>query len=174
VTVISKSGHDNGTRPATASRSTPPGYDHLSTAKGDNFMAAPAQPAAYIRVARAGGPDDLAVQRQQDAMLRAAARLGWPAPAVYTDTGTAGWNQPGSALAVLADDIRAGRRDAVIALDLAAISRATSDVRAFLDLCARHGVGLYQPDGQIIPAAVVPFLTAASDETASLRPDRMH
>ena len=76
-------------------------------------------------------------------MLYAAAALGWPAPALYTDTGPTGCNRPGSALAALTDDIRAGRRDAVITANLARISRTTSDVTTFAALCASHGVTLH-------------------------------
>jgi DNA invertase Pin-like site-specific DNA recombinase len=102
--------------------------------------ATPAQPAAYIRVASAGSPDDLPVQQQRHTVLSAAAALGWPAPTVYTDTGTPGWDRHGSALATLAGHIRAGQHDAVITADLARISRTPGDLAAFHALCHEHGV----------------------------------
>ncbi|HEX4062056.1 MAG TPA: recombinase family protein, partial [Streptosporangiaceae bacterium] len=83
--------------------------------------ATPHQPAAYLR-ARATSPDDLAIQRQRHAVLSAAAALGWPAPTVYTDTGTTGPDRPGSALATLESHLRTGHHDAVITADLARIS----------------------------------------------------
>lgn len=113
----------------------------------------PARPAAYVRVARAGSPDDQVVQQQQATVLRSAAALGWPAPAVYADTGPTGWDRPGFALATLTSDIQAGRCDAVIIADLARISRTTGHVAAFVALCASHGVSVHTlTDGLIDPA----------------------
>jgi len=68
----------------------------------------PARPAAYIRVACAN-PDDLAVQRQKHAVLRAAGAIA------------------------------NGQHDAVITHDLARISRRTADIVAFARHCAGHG-----------------------------------
>jgi DNA invertase Pin-like site-specific DNA recombinase len=113
----------------------------------------PARPAAYVRVTRADSLDDQVVQQQHATVLRAAATLGWPEPAVYADIGTTGYNPPGSALATLTDDIQAGRRDAVITADLARISRTTSHLGGFTALCASHGVTLHTlGQGPIDPA----------------------
>jgi hypothetical protein len=59
----------------------------------------PRRPAAYLRSATATSADDQAIQRQRREVLSDAAALGWPAPTIYTDTGTPGWDRPGSALA---------------------------------------------------------------------------
>jgi DNA invertase Pin-like site-specific DNA recombinase len=92
-------------------------------------------------------------------VLSAAAALGWPAPTVYTDTGTTGPDRPGSALATLASHIRAGHHDAVITADLARISRTPSQAAAFAGLCASHVVTLHTLDHGPITPAVLSLLT---------------
>jgi hypothetical protein len=53
------------------------------------MTATPRRPAAYLRVAaRAITTPDRSIQRQRHEVLSAAAELGWPEPAVYTDAGT--------------------------------------------------------------------------------------
>jgi DNA invertase Pin-like site-specific DNA recombinase len=122
----------------------------------------PAEAAAYVRVARADSPQDPVIERQQAAVLRAAAALGWPVPVLYTDTGRTGWNRPGSALDTLTVDIAAGRRDGVITADIARISRTASHVTAFAELCASHGVALHTlTDGSTGPATAA-FTTSIS------------
>jgi hypothetical protein len=86
---------------------------NLPQSGGEGWIAAmtatvPARPAAYLRTAHAGGSDQ-AIQRQRRMVLRAAEGLGWPEPAVCADTGRSGWNRPGSALATLTAEIRAGK-----------------------------------------------------------------
>ena len=102
--------------------------------------SAPLHPAAYIRVADADSADDVRVQRQRAAVLSAARERGWPEPAVYTDTGPCGWQQPGSDLTRLAADISRGQRDAVITADLYRISRTLADTAGFAEHCASHDV----------------------------------
>jgi hypothetical protein len=102
---------------------------------------APAWPAACIRVDRVGTPGDQAVQQQRRAVLAAAARLGWPQPAVCTGTGRPGWNRPGSALDRLTAAIRNGGHDA------ARISRATGYVTAFTEHCARNHTTVITANG---------------------------
>ena len=126
----------------------------------DETRATPARPAAYIRVASAGSPDDPAVQQQRQRVLSAAAELGWPEPAVYTDTGT-GWHRTGPALATLAGHIQAGHHDAVITCDLARISRDVAGVAAFHDLCTSHATTLHTVTDGPVTADTLPILASS-------------
>jgi len=102
----------------------------------------PAQPAAYVRVARAGSEHDLAIQRQQREILSAAAARGWPEPTLYTDAGVPARQRPGPALTCLADAITKGQHDAVLTCDAARISRNPAHVEAFARHCASNGTAV--------------------------------
>jgi DNA invertase Pin-like site-specific DNA recombinase len=119
------------------------------------MTSTPHQPAAYLRSAAATSADDQVIARQRHEVLSAAAALGWPEPVIYTDTGRAGWNRPGSALAT---HIRDGQHDAVITFDVARISRSLSEAAAFTSLCASHGGTLHTLNHGPITPATLPIL----------------
>lgn len=101
--------------------------------------------AAYLRVST----DEQAVsglglgdqRRRCDGM---AASKAWPDPEVYADEGVSGTKEPNErpALAHLLAEVRAGRIDAVIVLDLSRLARKTMYVLSLVEEFRRYDVAL--------------------------------
>ena len=104
------------------------------------MITRPRRPAAYICADRASGGPTLA--SRQLAVAEAACQRGWPAPAVYADTGDPSLTDDCSpALATLVSAITSGRHDAVIVSGLASISRGPAYLLPrLLHPCTEHGV----------------------------------
>ncbi len=109
--------------------------------------------------------------------MSAARERGWPEPAVYTDTGSCGWQRPGSDLARLAANIGRGQRDAVITADLYRVSRTPTGAAGFAEHCASHDVALrtvYDTHGRTARSSLHAYdrqqqQTTGPDDTAAHR-----
>ncbi|WP_214322054.1 recombinase family protein [Nonomuraea sediminis] len=99
-------------------------------------------PAIYTRTA-AGSADVCA--RQEEVCRDLIRQLGWPSPAVYTDTGHPG----GSSYQRLIADITAGHIDAVVTFDLARFHRDHAALEAFLSTARAHEVTVHTVTGDI-------------------------
>jgi DNA invertase Pin-like site-specific DNA recombinase len=149
---------------ATVNAITPTVDDDRSERTESMPASVPLRPAAYIRVADARSTQDVGMLSQREALVAAACERGWPEPAIYADTGRSGWQRPGSDLSRLTADIRTGQRDAVIVAELYRISRATTDVAEFAQLCADHGAPIETADdGRIEDAEVIAIHTSLTD-----------
>jgi hypothetical protein len=149
---------------ATVNATAPTVDDDRSERMESMSASVPLRPAAYIRVADARSADDVSVLWQRQALLSAARERDWPEPAIYAGTGRSGWQRPGSDLHRLAADIRSGQRDAVIVAEPYRISRATTDVAAFAQLCAGHGAAIETiHDGRIEDAEAIAIHASLTD-----------
>lgn len=94
------------------------------------------RPAAYIRAAF-GDEADLA--RHHAAVAEGARQRGWPAPTVYAEDPGLGEGY-GPALARLEAAVEAGRHDALLITDPAAVTGTAAHLMRLLFRCTRHGV----------------------------------
>ncbi|QQA42585.1 recombinase family protein [Pelagovum pacificum] len=92
----------------------------------------------YRRSARSS---DVAIGEQRGLCTDYAAARGWRILDVVVDTGVGGVAEP-TGLTILRERIASGGAQAVIATDLARISRDPERVQAFARFCRQHGADL--------------------------------
>jgi Resolvase, N terminal domain len=112
----------------------------------------PLRPAAYIRYRDAASEEESGMTAQRDTMIRLAEQEGWPAPAVYADTGE---SRP--QLAALCDAIAAGRHDGVFLSHVRVVGRDLAEIEAFDRFCRQHGAQIRLPWGRRMTDASVVF-----------------
>jgi DNA invertase Pin-like site-specific DNA recombinase len=99
------------------------------------------RPAAYIRIARGGGPGMFAGQWQ--AIVETARARGWSEPAIYLDVdGADAAQERGPGIAQLAAAISTGQHDALILGGVGTIYGNPADLMRLLHGCARSGVAV--------------------------------
>jgi hypothetical protein len=109
-------------------------------------MTTPTRPAVYIR-AVPGSAD--AANRERRAVADAARERGWPAPAVYADSGAGSDGPEGGALARLEAAIVAGRHDALMLAGQGMVSDGGPALLTRLLLaCTKNGVAV-----ELVPLA---------------------
>jgi len=115
-----------------------------------------AHPAAYIRAPLG---DDAELIRHREAVAEGARQRGWPPPTVYAENPDVAEGY-GPALGRLEAAIEAGRHDALLITDPAAVTGTASHLMRLLFRCTRHGVVV----GFLLPPAL------AGSDVMALRP----
>jgi len=133
--------------------------------------------ALYVRISSDPTGRALGVARQEADCRTLAARRGWEIAKVYTDNDVSAFDKrkvrPGWQR--LLDDLRAGRRDALVVYDMDRIARRTRDLDDLLDIYEQHpGVGfaavtgeidLASSSGRMVARMLVSVATKASEDT---------
>ncbi|MDP2623179.1 MAG: recombinase family protein, partial [Actinomycetota bacterium] len=110
--------------------------------------ATPEAAAIYARISLDRSGEGLGVARQEALCRKLAESKGWPVAEVYVDGSTSAYNgkaRPGYER--MLGDLEAGRRDAVICVDLDRLTRRPAELEAFVDLADRHGIALANVSG---------------------------
>ncbi|MCH8992263.1 MAG: recombinase family protein [Acidobacteria bacterium] len=121
----------------------------------------PAAAAIYCRISLDKTGERLGVARQEALCRKLAADKGWPVAEVYVDGSTSAYNgavRP--AYRRMIDDLEAGRRDAVICVDLDRLTRRLVELEEFILLADRLGIGLANVSGDTDLSSVDGRLTA--------------
>ena len=121
----------------------------------------PAAAAIYCRISLDKTGERLGVARQEALCRELAADKGWPVAEVYVDGSTSAYNgalRP--AYRRMIDDLEAGRRDAVICVDLDRLTRRPAELEEFILLADRLGIALANVSGDTDLSSVDGRLTA--------------
>jgi DNA invertase Pin-like site-specific DNA recombinase len=103
-------------------------------------------PTTALLYLRASSSNDAAIAYQRSRCTAYAEARGWRILDVVVDNGIGGGTKEPAGLEVLRVRIARGEAQAVIATDLARISRDPDRVRAFARFCRQHGVHLCLAD----------------------------
>jgi site-specific DNA recombinase len=106
--------------------------------------------AIYCRISLDKSGDGLAIERQEALCRELADRLGWPVAEVYVDQSVSAYSgAKRPAYGRMLSDLEAGRRDAVLVVDLDRLVRRTAELATFIDLADRHRVALANVAGDL-------------------------
>jgi site-specific DNA recombinase len=106
--------------------------------------------AIYARISLDKAGDGLAVERQERLCRDLAQRKGWPVAEVYADQSVSAYSgvkRP--AYQRMLADLEAGRRDAVLVVDLDRLVRRTAELATFIDVADRHHIALANVSGDL-------------------------
>jgi DNA invertase Pin-like site-specific DNA recombinase len=103
----------------------------------------------YCRISLDKAGEGLGIARQREMCEKLAADKGWPVAEVYdADNDRSAYNgKRRPDYERMLADIKAGRIDAVICVDLDRLTRRPIELEAFMDLADRHGVALANVSG---------------------------
>jgi DNA invertase Pin-like site-specific DNA recombinase len=108
----------------------------------------PTAAAVYCRISLDKDGEGLGVKRQEDLCLKLAAERGWIVAETYSDNDVSAYNgKARAAYQRLLADLEAGRRDAVICVDLDRLTRRPAELEHFMDLADRKKVALANVSG---------------------------
>lgn len=104
--------------------------------------------AIYVRISDDRAGDALGVARQEALCRKLAAEKGWVVAEVYVDNDVSAYSgRPRPAYARMLTDVEAGRRDAVLTVDLDRLTRRPSELEEFIALADRKGLALANVSG---------------------------
>jgi DNA invertase Pin-like site-specific DNA recombinase len=106
--------------------------------------------AVYVRLSQDRTGDSLGISRQAELCEKVAAERGWPVAEIYEERNISAYNgarRP--AFERLLEDIEAGRRDAVIAVDQDRLARRLGELNRLIELCADKRVPIVLLSGEL-------------------------
>ncbi len=104
--------------------------------------------AIYCRISLDTGGEGLGVKRQQELCEKLAAEKGWLVSEIYVDNDKSAYSgKPRPAYERMLVDLEAGRRDAVICVDIDRLTRRPVELERFMDLADQRGVALANVSG---------------------------
>ncbi len=104
--------------------------------------------AIYCRISLDAGGEGLGVKRQQELCEKLAGEKGWLVSEIYVDNDKSAYSgKPRPAYERMLADLEAGRRDAVICVDLDRLTRRPVELESFMDLADARGIALANVSG---------------------------
>lgn len=104
--------------------------------------------ALYVRISKDDLNDGLGVERQEKACRQTAERLGWTIAEVYRENDTPSNGKPRKEYERMLADVRAGRRDAVIAWDQDRLTRQPREVEDLIELADETKISIATVNGR--------------------------
>jgi site-specific DNA recombinase len=104
--------------------------------------------AIYCRISLDKAGEGLGVKRQQELCEKLAAEKGWFVGEVYVDNDKSAYGKrPRPEYERMLADLEAGRRDAVLCVDLDRLTRRPSELERFMELADARGIALANVSG---------------------------
>src|SRR5438552_3566255 len=112
--------------------------------------ATPRSAAIYCRISLDKGGEGLGVERQEQLCRKLAKQRGWKIGEVYVDNDRSAYSRkPRPEYERMLDDIRAGRRDGVIAVDQDRLSRRLAELSQLIEILQAAAIPVTTADGEL-------------------------